>query len=175
MSEELIKILIITSLILLILLIITFIFTIKYERNKKYNIVFNKIKKLDMKFESLYLVNKKDYDIYAETDFSRYFIKIIAVNKKNYLKINENFNYYLVSKNKEKNIDNLLKIKSYKFKVFDAEKRINKIIILYPGVDQKLFYNSNVEVRFIYPTSEFQGVRVANLDEIENVFYEQII
>ena len=175
MSQEIINIFIIAASLLLILIIISSVLIIRYEKNLKYNAVFNKIKKLDIKFEALYLVNKEDYDIYAETDFSRYFIKIISVNKNTYLKIDNNFNYFLVNKKKEKNINNLLNIKSYKFKVFDAEKRIHKIIVLYPGVDQKLFYNSNVEARFIYPTSEFQGVKIANADEIENVFYEQII
>lgn len=175
MSQEIINIFIVASILFFIVLIISIASTIIYYKKNKYNVIFNKIKNLDIDFETIYLVNKKNYNIYAETEFSKYFIKIISVKKNSYLKIDENYKYFLVNGKNEKNIDDILNIKSYKFKVFDTEKRIQKIIILYPGVSQKIYFNSTVEARFIYPTSEFQGVKVVDADEIENVFFDQIL
>ncbi|MCR5786301.1 MAG: hypothetical protein K6G28_01185, partial [Acholeplasmatales bacterium] len=48
----------------------------------------------------------------------------------------------------------------------DSEKRINKILILYPNVKEKVYYKNNVESRFIYSELEFKGVRIINHKEL---------
>lgn len=171
------KVLIILFLTFIVLVILTLLFInlIRKLKNKKINVVFNKLKSLDYDFNDIYVVKNKEYDIYAESDFSKYYIKVISVKKNAYLKIDENYKYSLSYNGKEKNIDKSLKIKSYKFKVSDTEKRICKIIIIYPEISQKLYFKSPVEGRFIYPISEFQGVKVIKYSEIEELFSEQMI
>ena len=165
---------IIPLILFIILISIGIVLIIKNVKRIKYNKVVEEIKKsLGPNLETVYFSNNKAYDIFGETEYAKYYIKVYSVPKDSYLKLDTNYNYFLYTKDKVKNITNDLKLISHKFNVIDTEKRVNKVIVLYPSVSQKLYYKSNVEGRFIYTQSEFQGVRIINFDEI-NLFMQEM-
>jgi len=168
------KVLLITLPILIILFLSAILSKVLYKKRKqiKFNKVFDVINKaLNTKIMNMYYKNNDYYDLFIETQYSKYFIKIILEGKNKVLKIDSNYNYYFIDrKNNAKNINDMVKISSNEFNYIDVNKRVNKIIILYPDVLQKLFYKSQVEARFIYLDFEIQGTHILNFSEVKNFF-----
>ena len=170
------KVLLITFPILFILfLIFISINLIAKQRNLiKHNKVFEVIKNsLGNKIINMYFKSNDMYDLFIETQYSKYYIRILTDTKNKILKVDSNYNYYFADKNKNyKLINDSVKICSNEFSHIDVNKRVNKIIILYPDVVQKIYLKSDVEVRFIYSDFEIQGVHILNFSEVKDFFDE---
>ena len=159
------------SLIIIFLVFLLIGLYIKRRKQKVYNKVFDAIRSaMGSKVIQMYYKNDSNYDIYVETQYTKYFIRVLTDTKNKKLKIDSNFNYFYEDKNGEKNITEQIGITTVMFNQIDVNKRVNKVIILYPDVIQKIFYKSNVEARFIYPDFELQGCHILNYSEVKNFF-----
>ena len=159
------------SLIIIFLVFLLIGLYIKRRKQKVYNKVFDEIRSaMGSKVIQMYYKNDSNYDIYVETQYTKYFIRVLTDTKNKKLKIDSNFNYFYEDKNGEKNITEQIGITTVMFNQIDVNKRVNKVIILYPDVIQKIFYKSNVEARFIYQDFELQGCHILNFSEVKKFF-----
>lgn len=154
---------------------ICFYVIIKQRKQLKYNKVFDRIKNSIPNLVQIYFKFNGHYDIYAETQYSKYYIKIITNTKGKYLHVDPNYDFYLLNKPTDNLLYPLNVQKFLEFNPIDLNKRINKIIVLYPEVIEKVYYESNVKARFIYSDVEIRGAHILNFDEIGQYFKENEI
>ena len=150
-------------------------FILRSNKQKKYYNVFEIIKKSNSNMIQMYFKFNSNYDIFLETQYAKYYFKIINNTKNKYLHVDPNYDFYLLNKPTDELINKLDLDVFLKFNPIDLDKRINKIIVLYPNVIEKVFYESNVKAKFIYTDVEIKGVHVLNVSEIEQYFKESEI
>jgi len=145
-------------------------FIIKKRKQLIYNKVFESVKNSVNNIVQLHFKNNDCYDIYLETQYSRYFIKIISDTKNKILHVDKDLNFYLLNKPTDQLINKLDVNDFVRLSNLNSDKRNNKIIVLYPSVSQKVYYESKVNAKFIYPDFEIENTHVIEYNDIEEFF-----
>lgn len=155
-----------------IIIVVTYV-VYKRKINAMHNNLFDEIKEELNNIIQIYYKQDSFYDIYAETTYARYYFKIVTNTNDKILHIDRNYNFYLLNKPTEKRKNRLDLDDFLNLSPSNKDKRVNKLLILYPNVIEKVYYKSNVEARFVYTDSEFKGVRIINFDELSSFLKNQ--